>query len=585
MQILKTLASHIKEYKRDTIATPIIMVLEVIADMVIPLLMASIIDDGVNAGNMRHIIIIGIIMLIVALFGLVTGMLAAKYGSRASAGLAKNLREAMFTNIQTFSFSNIDKFSTASLVTRLTTDVTNVQNAFSMILRMAVRAPFSMLIAMILAFSINARLSMIYVYALLILAVIIFFIMKYATKYFRQAFPQYDLLNESIQENVGGIRAVKAFAREDHEMNVFKRASLRIYAIFVKAERTVCMAMPAMMAAVYACILLMSWFGAKMIVSDELTTGQLMSLLSYCMQILMNLMMLSVIFVMITMSQASAERICEVLGETSDLQNPEDPVREVPDGSIEFKNVMFKYHETSEDPVLDDINLYIPSGSVIGIMGGTGSAKTSLINMISRLYDVNEGEVCVGGIDVRKYDLESLRNQVSVVLQKNELFSGTILDNLRWGDPDATEEECRQACVLACADDFISAMPEGYNTYIQQGGKNVSGGQKQRICIARALLKKPKVLILDDSTSAVDTATDAKIRQALKDHIPETTKIIIAQRISSIENADKVIVMDDGRVNAFDTPENLLKTNEIYREVYASQKSGDADFDEIGGEH
>lgn len=582
--MIKTLAAHIKQYKTASILTPLFMIVEVILEMMIPLLMASIIDDGVEKGDMHHIYMVGICMVLLAALGLLTGVLGGKFGARASAGFAKNLREAMFNNIQTFSFSNIDKFSTPSLVTRLTTDVTNIQNAFQMLLRMFTRAPSSLICAMVMAFSINARLASIYLVAVIALGICLFFIMFRATRYFKQAFPKYDDLNESIQENVSGIRVVKAYVREDYETEKLKKSSGNIYKIFIKAEKILTFNAPLMQITVYSCILLISWIGARMIVVDDLTTGQLMSLLTYCMNILMSLMMLSMVFVMVTMSQASAERICEVLNEKSDLHNPEDPCYEVKDGSIEFRHVNFSYHKTSEKPVLQDINLSIRAGETIGIIGGTGSAKTSLTNMLSRLYDVDSGQVLVGGRDVREYDMDTLRNQVAVVLQKNVLFSGTILENLRWGDKDASFEECRRACRLACADEFIERMPQGYDTYIEQGGSNVSGGQKQRLCIARALLKKPRILILDDSTSAVDTATDSKIRTALREEIPNTTKLIIAQRISSVQHADRIIVMEDGRVNDFDTHEELLKNNEIYREVYESQMRGSGDFDEKGGE-
>ena len=582
--MIKTLAAHIKQYKTASILTPLFMIVEVILEMMIPLLMASIIDDGVEKGDMHHIYMVGICMVLLAALGLLTGVLGGKFGARASAGFAKNLREAMFNNIQTFSFSNIDKFSTPSLVTRLTTDVTNIQNAFQMLLRMFTRAPSSLICAMVMAFSINARLASIYLVAVIALGICLFFIMFRATRYVKQAFPKYDDLNESIQENVSGIRVVKAYVREDYETEKLKKSSGNIYKIFIKAEKILTFHAPLMQITVYSCILLISWIGARMIVVDDLTTGQLMSLLTYCMNILMSLMMLSMVFVMVTMSQASAERICEVLNEKSDLHNPEDPCYEVKDGSIEFRHVNFSYHKTSEKPVLQDINLSIRAGETIGIIGGTGSAKTSLINMLSRLYDVDSGQVLVGGRDVREYDMDTLRNQVAVVLQKNVLFSGTILENLRWGDKDASFEECRRACRLACADEFIERMPQGYDTYIEQGGSNVSGGQKQRLCIARALLKKPRILILDDSTSAVDTATDSKIRTALREEIPNTTKLIIAQRISSVQHADRIIVMEDGRVNDFDTHEELLKNNEIYREVYESQMRGSGDFDEKGGE-
>ena len=568
--MLKTLGAQIKEFKRASIATPIFMILEVVMETIIPLLMASIIDKGVEAGNIGHIYRTGALMVVMAAMGLLWGVLGGKYGAKASAGFARNLRQAMFDNIQTFSFSNIDKYSTAGLVTRLTTDVTNLQNAYQMLLRMFVRAPFSMLFAMIMAFQINARLASVYLIAVIFLGACLVLMMSRATKYFQQVFRKYDDLNASVQENVSAIRVVKAYVREDYEKKRFTKASENVYQMFVKAERIVTNNGSLMMFTVYACILGISWLGAKMIVSETLTTGQLMSLLTYCMNILMSLMMLSMIFVMVTMSTASAERICEVLNEKADLVNPENPDFEIPDGSIEFKNVDFAYRKGG-NKVLSDINLKIQSGETVGIIGGTGSAKSSLVNLISRLYDVSAGEVLVGGKDVRGYDLETLRNQVSVVLQKNVLFSGTILDNLRWGDKDATEEECIRACKLACADEFIETFPEKYNTYIEQGGSNVSGGQKQRLCIARALLKKPKILILDDSTSAVDTATDSKIRKAFAEEIPGTTKLIIAQRISSVQNADHIIVMEDGKVNAYGTHEELLKTNPIYRDVYESQ--------------
>ena len=568
--MLKTLGAQIKEFKRASIATPIFMILEVVMETIIPLLMASIIDKGVEAGNIGHIYRTGALMVVMAAMGLLWGVLGGKYGAKASAGFARNLRQAMFDNIQTFSFSNIDKYSTAGLVTRLTTDVTNLQNAYQMLLRMFVRAPFSMLFAMIMAFQINARLASVYLIAVIFLGACLVLMMSRATKYFQQVFRKYDDLNASVQENVSAIRVVKAYVREDYEKKRFTKASENVYQMFVKAERIVTNNGPLMMFTVYACILGISWLGAKMIVSETLTTGQLMSLLTYCMNILMSLMMLSMIFVMVTMSTASAERICEVLNEKADLVNPENPDFEIPDGSIEFKNVDFAYRKGG-NKVLSDINLKIKSGETVGIIGGTGSAKSSLVNLISRLYDVSAGEVLVGGKDVRGYDLETLRNQVSVVLQKNVLFSGTILDNLRGGDKDATEEECIRACNLACADEFIETFPEKYNTYIEQGGSNVSGGQKQRLCIARALLKKPKILILDDSTSAVDTATDSKIRKAFAEEIPGTTKLIIAQRISSVQNADHIIVMEDGKVNAYGTHEELLKTNPIYRDVYESQ--------------
>ena len=583
--MIKTLGAYVKEFKRASIATPCYMILEVLMEMMIPYLMASIIDDGVNKGDMKHICVVGAGMLVIAAIGLFAGIMGGVYGAKASAGFARNLRKGMYDNIQTFSFSNIDKFSTASLVTRLTTDVTNIQNAYQMVLRM--RAPASLICALAMAFITNARISIIFLGAVIVLGFALFFIVNRARKYFTAAFPKYDELNASVQENVSAIRVVKAYVREDYEKNKFVKASENIYKIFVKAEGVVALNSPVMMFAVYGCILAISWIGAKMIIgtgSVALTTGKLMSLLNYCMSILMSLMMLSMVFVMLTMSIASAERICEVLNEKPDLKNPDQPVTDVKDGSIEFDHVTFRYNAGSEKPILSDINLSIRSGETIGLIGGTGSAKSSLVNLISRLYDVQEGAVKVGGLDVRKYDMEALRNQVSVVLQKNVLFSGTILENLRWGDKTASDEECIRACKLACADEFIERFPERYNTYIEQGGNNVSGGQKQRLCIARALLKKPKILILDDSTSAVDTATDAKIRQAFATEIPDTTKIIIAQRISSVQNADRIIVMDDGKINGIGTHEELLAKNEIYREVYESQTGGSGDFDEKGGD-
>ena len=581
--MIKTLAAQIKEYKKVSIMTPIFMILEVVFEMLIPFLMASIIDDGVEAGNMQHIYKIGAIMIVAALCGLFCGVMGGKYGARASTGFAKNLRQAMFENIQTFFFASLDKFSTAGLVTRLTTDVTNMQMAYQMILRICFRAPVSMICAMAMAFFINARLASIYLVAVLLLGVVLFFIINGAMKYFKQAFPKYDELNASVQENVSAIRVVKAYVREEHETKKFKKASQGIYDIFLKAEEHVVLNMPVMQFTVYGCILLISWLGAKQIVGSTLTTGELMSLLTYCMNILMSLMMVAMIFVMMSMSIASAERICEVLDEKSDLTNPVNPAYEVESGDIEFRHVRFSYHKESSEAVLHDINLKIHAGETIGIIGGAGSAKTSLVNLISRLYDVSEGQVMVGGRDVREYDIETLRDQVAVVLQKNVLFSGTILDNLRWGDANATEEECRRVCRLACADEFIERLPDGYQTYIEQGGTNVSGGQRQRLTIARALLKKPKVLILDDSTSAVDTATDARIRKAFAEEIPDTTKLIIAQRVASVMNADRIIVMDDGRVHGFGTHEELLGNNEIYREVYESQTNGGGDFDEQKG--
>lgn len=581
--MLKTLGAQIKEFRRASVLTPIFMILEVLMETLLPFFMASIIDDGVNTGNMQHIYQMGVLMVVVACLSLTFGILGGKFGAEASTGFARNLRKAMFENIQTFSFANIDKYSTGGLVTRMTTDVTNVQNSYQMILRMCTRAPFSLICAMAMAFFISPRLATIYLIAVLVLGGLLALIVSIAMKYFNAAFPKYDDLNNKVQENVSSIRVVKAYVREEHETKHFVSASKAIYKLFVKAENVVIWNAPLMQFTVYCCIMIISWLGAKMIVSDTLTTGNLLSLLTYCMNILMSLMMLSMVFVMLTMSAASARRIAEVLSEQTDLTNPKEPVTDVPDGSIVFDHVNFSYQKDSTDYVLSDINLSIKSGETIGIIGGTGSSKTSLISLISRLYDVTEGTVSVGGIDVRRYDLETLRNQVAVVLQNNVLFSGTILDNLRWGKKDATKEECIQACKLACADEFIQSFPHGYDTYIEQGGTNVSGGQKQRLCIARALLKSPKILILDDSTSAVDTATDARIRSAFAKSIPGTTKLIIAQRISSVQHADRIIVLDDGRINGFGTHEELLATNEIYRDVYESQTKGSGDFDENGG--
>lgn len=582
-RMIQTLAAQIKEYKKVSILTPICMVLEVLMETIIPLLMASIIDDGVNKGDMNHIVGVGLWMVLTAALSLTAGVLGGVFGAKASTGFARNLRKGMFENIQTFSFANIDKYSVAGLVTRLTTDVTNLQNAYQMVLRMSFRAPATLICAMAMAFVINARLAMIYLVAVVVLGSILIFIMSKASRHFRAVFRKYDDLNASVQENVSAIRDVKSFVREDYENNKFTKAAENLCQMFVKAERIVVTNMPLMQFTVYTCILLISWIGAKMIVSDALTTGQLMSLLTYCMNILMSLMMLSMIFVMVTMSAASGERVAEVLKEKSSLTNPENPDFVVTDGSIEFRGVEFSYSSTAERPVLEDINLAIRSGETIGIIGGTGSSKSSLVNLISRLYDVTKGSILVGGKDVRAYDLETLRNEVAVVLQKNVLFSGTILDNLRWGDPNATEEDCIRVCKLACADEFIQTFPDKYNTYIEQGGTNVSGGQKQRLCIARALLKKPKILILDDSTSAVDTATDARIRKAFAEEIPNTTKLIIAQRISSVEHADRIIVLENGRVDGFGTQEELLRNNEIYRDVYESQVGGSGDFDTNGG--
>lgn len=584
IELLKTLGAHIKEFKKDSILTPFFMILEVILETLIPLMMASIIDNGVTAGDMNHIIKMGLLMVLTAAVSLYAGVMGGKYGARASAGFARNLREAMFEKIQTYSFSNIDKYSTAGLITRLTTDVSNIQNAYQMILRMFTRAPASLIFAMTMAFFINSRLALIYLGAVIFLAIILAFALKRVTKYFSSVFKKYDDLNASVQENVSGIRVVKAYVREDFEKSKFKKASENVYKLFVKAENITILASPIMQITVYTCILLISWLGAKFIVADNMTTGELMSLLTYCMNILMSLMMLSMIFVMASMSFAGARRIAEILNEEPAIKNPENPDSDIKDGSVEFKNVYFSYNtsETAE-PVLSDVSFTINSGETVGIIGGTGSSKTTLVSLISRLYDATGGEVLVAGKNVKEYDIEHLRNEVSVVLQKNVLFSGTILENLRWGDENATLDDCRRVCRAACADEFIDKMPDGYDTHIEQGGTNVSGGQRQRLCIARALLKKPKIIIFDDSTSAVDTATEAKIRVSLQENIPDTTKIIIAQRISSVRHADKIIVLDNGRIDGIGTHDELVANNEIYREVFESQTSG-GDFDENGGD-
>lgn len=572
--MLKTLYKQIKQYKKATLLTMMFASIEVVLEIIIPMLMAYLIDDGIQAGDMNKVIMYGAIMFVIAIGTLTCGFFAGNYAAMASSGFAANLRDAEYTNIQTFSFSNIDKYSTAGLVTRMTTDVTNVQNAYQMLIRTCIRSPLNMICALFMAFMISPDLSMIFVVAIIFLVIVLGTIMYFATKYFNDVFPKYDDLNESVEENVVGIRVVKSFVREDYEKEKFRNASENIRKLFVKAESVLAFNNPAMILSVDACILMLSWLGAHDIVAGNLTTGQLTSLFSYVMNILMSLMMLSMVFVMITMSIASGRRISEVLNETSDLTSPEGALTEVKDGSIDFNHVDFSYTHGDGTPVLRDVDLHIKSGETIGIIGGTGSAKSSLVNLISRLYDVDTGSVYVGGEDVRKYDLELLRDEVSVVLQKNVLFSGTILDNLRWGNENATLEECQEACRLACADEFVERFPDGYNTMIAQGGTNVSGGQKQRLCIARALLKNPKILILDDSTSAVDTATDASIQKSFEERIPNTTKIIISQRVSSVQNADRILVLDDGVINGFDTHDKLMETNEIYRSIYETQAKG-----------
>ena len=578
--MIKTLLKQVGEYKTSSLLTPVFTGLEVLMEVLIPFITAAIIDQGIEAGNIQKVYLYGGIMLAAAFFSLAFGALAGRYAAKASSGLACNLRESMYENIQTFSFSNIDKFSTAGLVTRMTTDVTNLQNAYQMILRIAVRSPLMLICSMVMCFFISARLSCIFLAAIFILGILLILIMTSATKIFNMVFRKYDDLNASIQENVSAIRVVKAFVREDYENKKFEAAAENLYKLFVKAESILAFNNPIMMFVIYGCVLALSWFGARFIVIGDLSTGELTSMFSYVMSILMSLMMLSMVFVMITMSAASGRRIAEVLAEQPDLKNPEHPEMLVADGSIDFNHVSFSYKHGSGEKTLQDIDLHIGSGETIGIIGGTGCGKSSLVNLVSRFYDADEGSVYVGGQDVRSYDMEALRNQVAVVLQKNVLFSGTILDNLRWGNEKATKEECMEACRQACADEFIERFPEKYDTWIERGGNNVSGGQKQRLCIARALLKKPKVLILDDSTSAVDTATDGKIREAFAHRIPNTTKLIISQRISSVQDADKILVMDNGRVNGFDTHKNLLKNNQIYREIYEAQAQGGGDFDE-----
>ena len=585
--MIKKLVSHLGEYKRAAILTPIFSALEAIMDVMLPTIMAFIIDQGIEKGDMNAVVKYGLLTFLVAAIALLLGVLAGRFAATASTGFAGNLRDAMYENIQHFSFSNIDKYSTAGLVTRMTTDVTNIQNAYQMILRMAIRAPSSMVIAMIMAFTINAKLASIYLVAVIILGGCLVLIMSRASNYFSAAFKKYDDLNESVQENVSAIRVVKAYVREDYESEKFKKASGNVQNLLLRAEKVLSFNSPLMMATVYTCILLISWLGARMIVlsgATSFTTGELMSMLTYCTNILTSLMMLSMVFVMISMSAASAKRVAEVLEEESTLSNGENPVMKVKNGAVRFDHVCFRYKADGRD-VLSDINLNIRSGETIGIIGGTGSAKTSLVQLLPRLYDTTAGHVYIGGVDVRDYDLEILRNSVAMVLQKNELFSGTIAENLRWGNKEATDAEIEEACKQACADEFIERFPDKYNTHIDQGGTNVSGGQKQRLCIARALLKRPRILILDDSTSAVDTGTDAKIRKSFAEKIPGTTVFIIAQRISSVENADHVIVLDNGRISGYGTPAEMLATNPIYQEVYNSQTKGSGDFDEKGGDN
>lgn len=575
--MIKTLLAQVKEYKNSSILSPVFVSLEVVFEVIIPLMMAMIIDNGVNKGNISYVVMTGILMILIALCSLLFGVLSGKYAAHASSGFAKNLREAMFSNIQTFSFYNIDKYSTAGLVTRLTTDVTNLQNAYQMILRMCTRAPIMLVCAMFMAFRISGRLSLIFVGALIFLGIGMALIITRAFPRFMSVFEKYDDVNASVQENVNAIRVVKAYVREEHEVSKFKQATKKLMGMFISAEKMVVLNMPLMQFAMYTCILLISWFGANMIVAGDLTTGQMMSLFSYVINILMSLMMISMVFVMITMAKASAERIVEVINEKTDMENNEKTLGAVADGSVKFKDVYFSYKKEKDNAVLRNINIDIPSGATVGIIGGTGSAKTSLVQLIARLYDVTDGELTVGGVNVQDYDMNVLRSEVSMVLQKNVLFSGTIKENLRWGNKEASDEELERVCKLAQADEFIKEFPNQYDTYIEQGGTNVSGGQKQRLCIARALLKKPKILILDDSTSAVDTKTDALIRKAFKEEIPDTTKIIIAQRIASIMEADIIIVLNEGEVIDIGSHQELIECSAIYREVYESQVKGDSE--------
>jgi ATP-binding cassette subfamily B protein len=578
--MLKTLLGEVKQYKKVTLLTPLFTMGEVVMEVLLPYITAMIIDKGINAGDMKAVLLYGGLMVIMAFMSLYFGTQAGRYAAKAATGFASNVREDMFRKIQDYSFSNIDKFSTAGLVTRLTTDVTNLQNAFQMIIRIAVRPPLMLIFSIVMCVIISPDLSVIFLVAVIFLAFALYMITSRAMPAFNKVFTRYDDVNASVQENVSAIRVVKAFVREDYENEKFKTAAGNLKSLFVRAESLIAFNNPVMMLTVYGCIISLSWFGARHVVNGSMTTGNLTSMFSYVMSILMSLMMLSMVFVMITMSIASAKRISEVLNEVPDLANPENPVMEVENGAIDFNHVSFSYKSGSGESVLKDIDLHIKSGETIGILGPTGSGKSTFVSLISRLYDASEGEVKVGGVNVKDYDMAVLRDQVSVVLQKNVLFSGTIIDNLRWGNENATEEECIAACKMACADEFIEKMPDGYHTYIEQGGTNVSGGQRQRLCIARALMKNPKVLILDDSTSAVDTATDASIREAFRKTIPGTTKLIISQRLASLMDADRVLVLHRGEVSGFDTPENLLMNNEIYQEIYTTQvMGGGADFD------
>lgn len=584
IKTMHTILAQLGRYTKSTVLTPVFAGLEVVMEVLLPFITAMIIDEGLQKSNLHNIYLYGAVMVVMAVLSLIFGTLSGRFGAHASTGLAANLREAIYHKIQSLSFSNIDKYSTAGLVTRMTTDVTNVQNAFMMLIRVVIRVPLTIIFSLVLCFIINVQISMVFVVGMVILIAILLLVMFLATKVFNVVFTKYDNLNASVQENVAGIRVVKAFVREDYENKKFTKAANVLYTLFSKAERILAFNAPAMMLVIYGCIISICWIASHFIVGGTLTTGELTSLFSYVMSIMMSLMMLSMVVVMISMSSASIRRISEVLNDTPDMVNPDAPITEIPDGSIDFSNVAFAYQHSEEGKMaLSDIDLHIDAGETIGIIGGTGSGKTSLVNLISRLYDVTEGSVSVGGHDVREYDMEVLRNQVSVVLQQNVLFSGSILENLRWGNPDASEEECVEVCKAACADEFIERFPEKYNTYIERGGANVSGGQRQRLCIARALLKKPRVLILDDSTSAVDTATDSKIRDSFARNIPGTTKIIIAQRISSVQDASRILVLEGGQINGFGTHDELMASNEIYRDIYESQQQGSGDFDTTPG--